>query len=317
MSGTHPENLHKDVDPARFPTQYVRVRSVQLAYVRLGEGGVPLLLVHGWPESKRIFWRVIEPLAQAGFDVIVPDLRGFGESEPGDFGDAIASAHDLAELVSALSIQKVVLAGGDFGGPVIQEMALRWPDRVPRMVLFNSPLPFLKAEMSAMRTRPASEASDYFVRQGTDADGLAAELATTEARRRYISTFYTSRFWAHPGAFSAEAVAFHAEPFGDAMSLRAGFRAYESAFSPVARSEPSRMGLNAATQTLILFGPSDHVIYPEFDRMAAAVFPNHVGPFLLRNCGHFVPWEAPHAFISATTMFCRDLLRDNRDAERP
>ena len=49
---------------------------------------------------------------------------------------------------------------------------------------------------------------------------------------------------------------------------------------------------------LILFGASDHVIYPDFDRMAAVVFPNHVGPFLLRDCGHFVPWEAPHALVS-------------------
>ena len=69
------------------------------------------------------------------------------------------------------------------------------------MVLFNSPLPYDKERMEGMRTRPAREASDYFVRQGTDADALAAELATPEQRRRYIATFYTSRFWAHPGAF--------------------------------------------------------------------------------------------------------------------
>jgi pimeloyl-ACP methyl ester carboxylesterase len=53
------------------------------------------------------------------------------------------------------------------------------------------------------------------------------------------------------------------------------------------------IGPNPETWTLILFGPSDHVIYPAFDQMAAVVFPRHVGPFLLRNCGHFVPWEAP------------------------
>ena len=42
--------------------------------------------------------------------------------------------------------------------------------------------------------------------------------------------------------------------------------------------------------------------------MAAVVFPNHVGPFLLRDCGHFVPWEAPHALVSATIAFCGDAL---------
>ena len=66
---------------------------------------------------------------------------------------------------------------------------------------------------------------------------------------------------------------------------------------------------NDHTRTLILHGTSDHVIYPSFDRMAAAVFTTHVGPFLLRDCGHFVQWEAAHALASGTTAFCGDLLR--------
>ena len=65
-----------------------------------------------------------------------------------------------------------------------------------------------------MRTRPPLEAADYYLRQGTDADALASELATVAERTRYIATFYTSRFWAHPGAFDADAVTFHAEPYG-------------------------------------------------------------------------------------------------------
>jgi pimeloyl-ACP methyl ester carboxylesterase len=133
-------------------------------------------------------------------------------------------------------------------------------------------------------------------------------LSTPEHRRHYIATFYASRFWAHPGAFSDEAVAFQVEPFSDADKLRAGFRGYESVFDASARSEPSTMAVPNPTRTLILFGPSDHVIYPDFDRMAAAVFSDHVGPFLLRDAGHFVPWEAPHALVSGTVAFCGDLL---------
>ena len=89
-----------------------------------------------------------------------------------------------------------------------------------------------KGRMAGMASRPAAEAADYFVRQGLDADGLAADLATAAQRRRYIATFYTSRFWAHPGAFMGDAamvfgpyggtptVDFHTEPFGDAEKLR-------------------------------------------------------------------------------------------------
>jgi len=295
-------------------------RGFRQAYVHEGVGGVPLLCVHGWPESKRIFWRVIEPLAAAGFEVIVPDLRGFGDSEvgPDGFHDVPSPARDLPALVhDVLGHERVVLLGGDLGGPVVQDLALRFPDWVDRMVLFNSPLPFVKERMAGISgTRPAREASDYFIRQGTDPNGLAAELVTPEQRRRYIATFYTSRFWAHPGAFTdpgtglpgGAIVDFHTEPFGDAASLRASFGGYESTFDPSARSEPSLLGVNDRTRTLILHGTSDHVIYPGFDRMAAAVFADHVGPFLLRDCGHFVPWEAPHALTSGTVAFCSDLL---------
>ena len=301
------------IDPDRFVVHTASPRGFAQAYVQEGSGGVPLVCVHGWPESKRVFWKVIEPLAAAGFEVIVPDLRGFGDSEcgPDGFHDVTSHALDLYALVhDVLGHEKVVLLGGDLGGPVVQDLALRHPEWVDRMVLFNSPLPYLKEEMaSIVGTRPPMEAADYFLRQGTDPDGLADELTTPEQRRRYIATFYTSRFWAHPGAFTGDGeVAFHTAPFGNAANLRASFGGYESTFNPAARSGPTMLAKNPVTRTILLFGPSDHVLYPAFDRMAAAVFPNHVGPFLLRDCGHFVPWEAPHALTSGTIAFCSDLL---------
>lgn len=303
-----------EIDVNRFPVHYASPRGVRQAFVREGIGGVPLLLVHGWPETKRIYWKVIGPLADAGFEVIVPDLRGFGDSDVAadGFHDVFSHSRDLYALVhDHLGHERVVLAGGDLGGPVVQDLALRHPAWVDRMVLFNSPLPFDKEAMAGLRTRPAAEASDYFIRQGTDAAALAEELATAAQRRRYIATFYTSRFWAHPGAFLPQGrrfdvndeVAFHTEPFGDGAKLRASFGAYESAFSPSARAGEALIARNEHTPTLILFGASDHVIYPDFDRMAAIVFAQHIGPFLLRDCGHFVPWEAPHAFAGAVTVF--------------
>ena len=310
-----PVDPRLDTAPDRFAIHTSSRRGFPQAFVheRARRGrGVALLCVHGWPESKRIFWRVIEPLAAAGFDVIVPDLRGFGDSglAPDGFYDTPSHSRDLSSLVGEeLGYDRVVVLGGDLGGPVVQDMALRFPDLVDRMVLFNSPLPYDKERMASLAgTRAPREAADYFLRQGTDADGLAAELATPEARHRYIATFYSSRFWAHPGAFDDAAVAFHADPFGSADVLRASFGAYESVFDASKRSEPTLMGRNDITPTLILFGPSDHVIYPAFDRMAAEVFGVHTGPFLLRDCGHFVPWESPRALVSATVAFCADLL---------
>ncbi len=306
-------SMRADVDPHRFQVHHANPRGSDLAYIRENVGGVPLVCVHGWPETKRIFWRVIDPLANAGFEVIVPDLRGFGDSALGadGFHDVASHSHDLYALVhDVLGHDRVVLLAGDLGGPVIQDLALRHREWVHRIVLFNSPLPYVQPDMADLvGTRPAREAADYFIRQGTDPDALAAEFTTPEQRRRYIATFYTSRFWAHPGAFMGEGeLNFHTEPFGEAASLRASFGGYESAFNPGARSEPAMLARNEHTLALLLHGTSDHVIYPAFDRMAAIVFPNHVGPYLLRDCGHFVPWEAPHALASGTAAFCGDLL---------
>jgi pimeloyl-ACP methyl ester carboxylesterase len=314
---TAPAATTPDLDPDRFAVHHFEGRGFRQAYVRENPGGIPLLCVHGWPETKRIWWRVIEPLAEAGFEVIVPDLRGFGDSDvaPDGFHDVASHSRDLHALVTqGLGHERVVLCGGDLGGPVIQDLALRFPEVVERMVLFNSPLPYDKAAMAGMDSRPPAGAADYFLRQGTDPDGLAAELDTPEQRRAYIATFYTSRFWAHPGAFTegrmpgGPAVDFHTEPFADGAKLRASFGGYESAFSEAARSEPALLARNPDVEALILFGPSDHVLYRAYDEMAAATFPDHVGPFLLRDCGHFVPWEAPRQLVSATRAFCRDLL---------
>ena len=190
-------------------------------------------------------------------------------SAPDGFHDTPAHSRDLHALVhDELGIERVVAVGGDSAAPVLQDLALRFPGFVERAVVFNSPLPYLKERMAGLRTRPAVEAADYFIRQGTDADALAAELATPERRRRYIATFYSSRFWAHPGAFDAAGVAFHVEPFGDGAKLRAGFGGYEGALQPARRSEAPLSAQNP-THALILYGPSDHVIYPDFDRMAA------------------------------------------------
>src|SRR5215468_6490609 len=81
-----------------FAVHRARVRDeLEIAYLREGQGGYPLLLLHGWPETKRIWWRNVAPLAAAGFEVIAPDLRGHGESDlsPGDAYDLAIYSRDV------------------------------------------------------------------------------------------------------------------------------------------------------------------------------------------------------------------------------
>ncbi|MGH0028427.1 MAG: 2-amino-4-hydroxy-6-hydroxymethyldihydropteridine diphosphokinase [Myxococcota bacterium] len=307
-----------DTRADRFATRRADPRGFAQAYVHEGRGGRPLLLLHGWPETKRIWWRNVASLADAGFEVIAPDLRGFGESEagPGGVADTPVHSRDLYALVRGhLGHERVLVAGGDAGGAVAQDLSLRFPGFVERMALFNCPLPYLKGEMDGLATRPPVEAGDYFLRQGTDADALAAELRTPEERRRYVATFYTSRFWGRPGGFTREAVDFMTEPFADAATLRATFRIYEAAFREDARSEPALIRRNP-TPTLVLFGAADHVIHPDFDAMAARVFPNHVGPLRVPDAGHFLQWEAAGVFDGALRHLLRDDPRPATPEER-
>jgi 2-amino-4-hydroxy-6-hydroxymethyldihydropteridine diphosphokinase len=303
---SQPLTADAPLDPDHFRTGRFSARGFEQVFVHEGLGGSPLLLVHGWPETRRIWWRNLAPLARAGFEVIAPDLRGFGDSglAPDGCYDTPSHSRDLHALVRGLGHERVTVVAGDAGGAVAQDLSLRFPGFVERMVLFNCPLPYLREEMAGLRTRPPAEAGDYFLRQGRDADALAAELASAEQRRRYVESFYTSRFWAHPGAFDARALAFMSEPFADPAKLRAGFGIYESVFHESARCAAPLLRRNP-TPTLILFGPSDHVIFPDFDEMAARVFPDHVGPLCLAEVGHFLQWEAAAALNGAIRHLCR------------
>jgi pimeloyl-ACP methyl ester carboxylesterase len=301
-----------------FPLERAEVRpGVELAYVRAGTDGYPLLLVHGWPETKRIWWRNIAPLAQAGFEVIVPDLRGYGDSglAPDGFYDLAAHAHDLHALVSeVLGHERCAAAGGDLGGGVIQDLGLRFAGFIERQLLFNSVLPLLGEayERAGIATAPPREllmAADYFVRQGREAEALAAELDTPERRRRYIAEFYGHRFWATPGAFSREQVEFMSEPFADAAHLRAGWGNYESALGTRPSSEPPRFFEVSDVPTLALYGADDHVIWKHFPQMCEVAFTELIGPFVVQRAGHFLQWERAELFNRTAAYFLRDLQR--------
>jgi pimeloyl-ACP methyl ester carboxylesterase len=303
-----------DRDPQRFAVQRAEVRDgVELAYVREGSGE-PLLLVHGWPETKRIWWRVIAPLAEAGFEVVVPDLRGFGDSglAPDGAYDLAAHARDLHALVrDVLGHERCVACGGDLGGGVIQDLALRFEGFVARQVLFNTILPLLgdayaEAGLATQPSQRSRTAADYFLRQGRDADALAAELDTAEKRTRYIAEFYGHRFWATPGAFDAEDVAFHAEPFADPPRLRASFGNYESALGERPLSEAPRFFERGSVPTLALYGPDDHVIWPDFPERCEVAFTDLVGPFVVPRAGHFLQWERAELLVKTLVAFCRD-----------
>ena len=163
---------------------------LRIAYVREGVGGYPLVLVHGYPETKRIWWRNIRPLVEAGYEVIVPDLRGYGDSDLSarDEYDLVFYSRDTHKLVhDILGHDRVGLVAGDVGGMVIVDLANRFPGFVDRMIFFNTSPPIVPDEAEwyaahGMSMTPLDDGptGDYRVRQGRDPKALRAELDTPE-----------------------------------------------------------------------------------------------------------------------------------------
>jgi pimeloyl-ACP methyl ester carboxylesterase len=299
-------------DPDRFTIHRAAVADgLELAYVREGVGGHPLLLIHGYPETKRIWWRNIEPLAAAGFEVIVPDLRGYGDSDlaPDGVYEPGAYSIDLHTLVhGVLGHERCSLAGGDLGGVVVYDLGLRFPGFVDRQCFFNSVPPFLPEQYAAAGIddevdRSSRAAADYFLRQGTDAEGLAAELDTPDRRRAYIADFYGHRFWASSGSFDAADATFMAEPFGDADKLRAAWCVYELSTGNRSVTITPRMFETNPIPTLVLYGPDDHVVPRSFNRRCEVAFDECIGPFVVEHSGHFLQWEQADLFNRALAAF--------------
>jgi pimeloyl-ACP methyl ester carboxylesterase len=150
-------------------------------------------------------------------------------------------------------------------------------------------------------------AADYFMRQGNDADGLAAELDTPDKRRRYIAQFYGSRFWAAPGTFTPEDVDFMTAPFADPDKLRAGFGVYETALRKRPPAEVPRLFETNPVPTLVLYGPEDHVIQRDFPARSEVAFTERIGPFVVPGAGHFLQWERADVLNQSLVYFFADL----------
>lgn len=299
--------------PANFAglggPRHATVRGGRLAFWHLGQGGVPLLLVHGWPATRRIWARNVSELAGRGFEVIAPDLRGFGDSDCGADGlhDVVAHSLDLAALLrDELGLNRIVAAGGDLGAAVIQDLSLRFPGLVDRLVVFNGPLPSLPDRTAHLPRDERRFEDSHGFRPATEPDVLLAELATPQARMEYAASHY--RLWSPRGAFSEPDLAYLTRPFADAAKLRASFGTYESLIDPAKRTARSMITAND-TPALILMALADPCCYPAFAQRAALTFTRHTGPFGLLDTGHFPQWEAAPAVNDAITMYCAGRLR--------
>ncbi|HET7721496.1 MAG TPA: alpha/beta hydrolase [Acidimicrobiales bacterium] len=131
----------------------VEVGDVALHVVDAGEGGRPVMLVHGFTANSDEVAGVIEPLAELGWHAVAPDLRGHGRSDrPTDAGaySLELMAADVLALADRLGWDRFALLGHSMGGGVAQLIALDHPQRLTGLILastFHGPVPGISMEL--------------------------------------------------------------------------------------------------------------------------------------------------------------------------
>ena len=122
-------------------SNFVAVDGVRLHFQDLGSRNDPaLILLHGFGSSTHIWADVLQPLADAGFRVIAPDLVGFGFSEKPPYAEYTIhfQARMMLRLMNRLGIGRAQFVGSSYGGAVAATCALEAPERVEKLVLVGA-----------------------------------------------------------------------------------------------------------------------------------------------------------------------------------
>ena len=271
--------------------QYLDANSLRIHYVRHGEG-LPLVLLHGWPEFWLTWRKNIPPLAE-GFDVVAPDLRGFGDSDnpalPDPPGDLLKDyVEDLRGLADALGFERFGIVSHDVGAYVAQAFARGYPERLSGLFFFNCPYPGI-----GERWAEADHVNEIWY-QSFNQQPWAASLVGENHKtcETYIRHFLDH--WSYkPGLFDDD-LDLWVENFMKPGNLQGGFNWYTS--TNEGRIKQIRHGApelpKVETPTRVLWGESDSVLKVEWADRLGDYFAN-VDFSPAQGAGHFVHYERP------------------------
>jgi pimeloyl-ACP methyl ester carboxylesterase len=141
----------------------ISANGIELFVLEQGEGPL-VVLCHGWPELSYSWRHQIPALADAGFHVVAPDMRGFGRSSaPAEIGayTIFDNVGDMVALVSALGEKQAVIVGHDWGAPVAWDAAKFRPDMFTKVAGLSVPPP-LRGRSRPLESLRESGVSNFY-----------------------------------------------------------------------------------------------------------------------------------------------------------
>ncbi|MCF8470423.1 MAG: alpha/beta hydrolase [Parvibaculum sp.] len=188
-----------------FPEpHYIETNGIKMAVYEQGpKDGLPVVLCHGWPELAYSWRHQMPALAAAGFRVIAPDQRGYGNTGGPKGKENVALydiehlAGDLMGLLDALDIGKAVFCGHDWGGLVVWQAALLHPDRMKGVIGVNTPfIPRLTTDpIAAMRAVYGDDMYIVFFQKFGEAEKLLGADTARSLRFFYRRSGVTMKEW--------------------------------------------------------------------------------------------------------------------------
>jgi pimeloyl-ACP methyl ester carboxylesterase len=274
---------------------YADLGDVLIHYVTAGSGP-PLVLLHGWPQTW-YEWRHVMPELARHYTLVMPDLRGLGDSSrPADGYDKKTVANDIWRLVhDRLGHQRFYLVGHDWGGPTAYALAAAHPDAVRRLVILDVVIPGDGGDFSQSG------------RRWHHAFHMTPDLpeAMVHGRERlYIGWFYRT-FGYRPDAISEADLDEYVRTYAQPGAMRAGFAFYRALPQDAADNAAIVKRFKLPMPVLGIGGANGRGRGAEVGESLRRVAVD-VRAEIFTECGHWIPEEQPARLVAALRDFLVD-----------
>lgn len=271
----------------------INTNGIQL-YVQSTGSGPPLVLLHGWLGSS-YHWRKLVPLLADRFQVIVPDMRGYGESAKPDTGyDGETLADDIEGVLQALGLSNPVLVGHDMGALPALLLAARSSIASKGLVYVDEPLPGYNLDRFTAFTDQNPFVYWWFAFNAQP--HLPAMMWA--GREVELVDYFLTAMTADPTAISSSDKAEYVRGLRKPGGLTSSFGWYRDALKTghqIRKATEQRLAL----PVLAINGQYGH---PDVDKQMKLVADN-VASVTLQNCGHLCAEERPVEMAKAISDF--------------